>query len=153
VPQGFFEAKKNKSMEACMNIKITKFKSLNSFIKFLDKKYGKLIDFDVCFHERAMMDKEFLHVSKLEVYKEKRRRGVGTQFMLDICRYADYSKLWVRLTPVPMGEEMDQKRLDNFYRKFGFRFMAESKTMHRRPRTEFDENLNTRCTIKRTPTE
>jgi GNAT superfamily N-acetyltransferase len=132
-----------------MIVKITKFKSLNSFIKFLEKKYSKHIDFNINHHEIGKTTKEFLHLSKLEVCQEKRRRGVGTQFMLDLCMYADHKRFWIRLTPVPLSEEITQKRLDSFYRKFGFKFMSESKTMHRRPKDECDSALNTKCVVKK----
>ena len=107
------------------------------------------MDFEVNYHEKTKTDKDYLHLSKIEVGKEDRRRGIGTQFMLDLCKYANYKKLWIRLTPVPLGEEITQKRLDSFYRKFGFKFMSECKTMHRRPKEENNFTLNNKCILKK----
>jgi len=132
-----------------MIVQIKKFKTLDSFEKFLIRKYSKHVDFYINLHDENKNSREFVHLIKLEVHKEKRRCGIGTQFMSDLCSYANHKKFWIRLSPVPLSEEITQKRLDSFYRKFGFKFMSESKTMHRRPKDEYNSALNTKCVVKK----
>lgn len=60
-----------------------------------------------------------LKVHSLEVPKELRRRGIGSRFMKGVGNYADKQKQRTVLSP--SADKGYKKKLDTFYRSFGFK--------------------------------
>ena len=117
-----------------MKIMIQHISSFQDFNAFMMKKYGKLIDFDIKRFPESETEEANVYLYRVKVVKNKRRRGLGTQFMGDLCLYADFEKISLRLTPKPLDDEVTQNRLEKFYRRFGFRKMCKSEVMKRLPK-------------------
>lgn len=63
--------------------------------------------------------KNFLYLAKLEVPKDKRRKGLGTEAMMELVRLATEYGYPVELTPTSeWGTPV--KALKRFYKKVGF---------------------------------
>lgn len=53
---------------------------------------------------------------------ESNDNGAGTEFMKDLCKYADNNKRIITLSPIDIFVgKSNYKRLIEFYKKFGFR--------------------------------
>ncbi len=114
-----------------LKLKLGKIKTFAQFEKLLEKKYEKTIEFTLSLDE----DPIHLSLDRLEVFQKKRRQGIGTKFMTDLCAYADYNGYRVELMPVPLSSEIERNRLDGFYHKFGFKYRKKQRTtMIRCPR-------------------
>lgn len=98
------------------------------------KKYSKIIDFDINRHAKNDTEEEHIYLYRLVINKEERRKGLGTQFMKDLCTYADLENIHLRLTPIPLDDEINKDRLKRFYRNFGFKKMRDCETMKRPPK-------------------
>ena len=87
----------------------------------------------------------------LRVDKDKRKQGLGTAFMEDLCRKADSlgKTIELNLGDRESGETTSKNRLIEFYKRFGFvRNFGRTKDyrlscqMYRRPRSKQAFNLN-----------
>lgn len=116
-----------------MRIMIQNISSFKDFNAFMMKKYKKIIDFDINRYDKSETEEEHVYLYRLKILKSKRRKGIGTQFMKDLCSYADSERISLRLTPVPLDDEIEQKRLEGFYKKFGFKTLRNCGTMRRLP--------------------
>lgn len=80
-------------------------------------------------------------LSKVVVPKNQRQAGLGTEFMTEVCEYADATGRRVELSPSPdFGGS--KTRLVEFYKRFGFvenkgrnRDFEVSESMYRLPDT------------------
>jgi GNAT superfamily N-acetyltransferase len=61
-----------------------------------------------------------LFLSDLYIKPEFRGQGIGTKIMTDIIKFADGLNLPIVLIPEPDEDNMTQKQLITFYKKFGF---------------------------------
>ena len=111
---------------------ISAFKDFNSF---MTKKYGNKIDFDIERHKKEDDCEEHVYLYRIFIEKNKRRKNIGSQFMRDLCCYADCEKIQIKLTPLPLDDEITQDRLENFYKKFGFQPNKKEGSMIRTPTT------------------
>ena len=75
------------------------------------------------------------------VDKDKRKEGLGTQFMTDLCNYADHLGLQIRLSPSADFGATSVTRLKEFYKRFGFvenkgknKDFTFTQTMYRNPK-------------------
>jgi len=61
-------------------------------------------------------------LSALRVPKENRKQGMGTEFMTELCNYADRMKkqIILNLGEKESGETTSKGRLIEFYKRFGF---------------------------------
>ena len=116
-----------------MRIMIQHISSFQDFNAFMMKKYKKFIDFDINRFPKSKDEEANVYLYRIEVLKSRRRKGIGTQFMKDLCSYADFERIHLRLTPIPLDDEIEQGRLNRFYRKFGFRKLPKCETMRRAP--------------------
>ena len=87
-----------------------------------------------------------LNLSKIEVPKEQRNSGIGTNVMNQIINYADSTGNKVTLTPSTDFGASSVSRLKDFYNKFGFvenkgknKDFSTRETMYRNPQ----DNKNT----------
>jgi GNAT superfamily N-acetyltransferase len=69
------------------------------------------LDYEVIEYE------EFFELDSLVVDKEHRNQGMGSEFMIELIKYADDRNKLITLSS--LGE--NQIKLENFYRKFGFK--------------------------------
>jgi len=95
------------------------------------KKYGKIIDFDMSRFPLSKIEEAHIYLYKIKVVKDKRRKGIGSQFMKDLCAYADFEKIPIQLTPNPLDDEINQKRLITFYKRFKFKKIRGVEVMRR----------------------
>ena len=115
-----------------MKIRISSLRNINSFRKFLNTKYKKDICFIINKYEKTKTEIKHLYLNKIQVKLEKRRLGYGTNFMTDLCAYADFLQLPIKLYPMPLGDEIKKMRLNRFYKKFGFEFVGKDHEMMRK---------------------
>lgn len=61
-------------------------------------------------------------LSTLRVPKDKRKQGMGTSFMTELCDYADRTNKQIELNlgDKQAGETTSKNRLIEFYKRFGF---------------------------------
>lgn len=62
-----------------------------------------------------------IYLSQLEVPKSSRKEGLGTQFMKELIDLADKNKQTILLTPSKDLGATSVSRLEDFYRRFGFK--------------------------------
>lgn len=62
----------------------------------------------------------YLELGKIEIPKNQRSSGIGSKVMQEIIDFADREKKDIRLTPSTDFGATSVKRLEKFYRKFGF---------------------------------
>lgn len=119
-----------------LKLRLDKTKTIDELEKFFEKKFGANISYSFSLRSSHSGHKKCFALKTLEVAEKKRRMGYGTKFMLDICAYADYNDLRIELLPVPLDKEIELKRLERFYRRFGFRYVKKSSsTMFRNPKS------------------
>ena len=93
-------------------------KSLNTFLnegyvmQDLEKELGIVLD--------LWDNGDYLELGKIEIPKSKRGSGVGTEAMERIIELADKEGKDIRLTPSTDFGATSVKRLEKFYRSFGF---------------------------------
>lgn len=93
-------------------------KSLNTFLnegyvmQDLEKELGIVLD--------LWDNGDYLELGKIEVPKKLRGTGVGTEVMQKIIDRADAEGKDIRLTPSTDFGATSVKRLEKFYRSFGF---------------------------------
>jgi hypothetical protein len=58
-------------------------------------------------------------LSKIVIEKESRNFGIGSEVMSKLCQFADQNNLPIALTP-SSDFGGSKKRLETFYKKFGF---------------------------------
>lgn len=66
----------------------------------------------------------YIKLNLIEVPKETRKTGVGSQAMMELCRLADKAKLRITLSPAlkdPRHGTTSRSRLIEFYKRFGFK--------------------------------
>lgn len=61
-----------------------------------------------------------LHLSRIEIQKNRRGRGLGTKAMEDLIHLADQYKMLTTLSPSTDFGASSKERLKRFYRRFGF---------------------------------
>jgi GNAT superfamily N-acetyltransferase len=61
-----------------------------------------------------------LHLSRIEVRKDLRGRGLGTRAMEDLVGLADHYGMLMTLSPATDFGATSKERLRRFYRRFGF---------------------------------
>jgi len=116
----------------------------DNFRKQLLQQFGDAIE-TLYFHISSQRD--VLHLDNIEIKKEFRGRGIGSQIMDQLKKFADENELIVRLSPEP--EPRYKKKLDQFYKRHGFVYNRGRKkdyrlssiygpTMIRRPIKEED---------------
>ncbi len=73
-------------------------------------------------------------VTRLNVPKELRKRGIGTSIMNEITSDADKDGIVLKIEPSPYPDsDMSRKQLVNYYKKFGFKFISYDDYMVREP--------------------
>lgn len=65
-------------------------------------------------------DRRNLHLSRIEIGKELRGRGLGTKAMEDLIHLADQYGMLTTLSPSTDFGASSKERLKRFYRRFGF---------------------------------
>jgi len=87
--------------------------------------------------------KGIIELHSLNVPKDMRKQGIGTNFMTELCGYADRTKkeIHLNLASRESGETTSKNRLIEFYKRFGFvRNFGRTKDfriscqMYRRPK-------------------
>ena len=86
--------------------------SLNEFEKYLEEKYNSKVELGDY--------KKYIYLSRIEVDKETRGLGIGSEIMSEIIDYADYNDKKITLTPSTDYGASSVARLKDFYKKFGF---------------------------------
>ena len=84
------------------------------FGKQLEKKYNVEIDL------LGSLNKGDITLSKMVVPKDNRKKKVGTDVLNEIINYADRNNKRIVLTPSTNFGATSIKRLNNFYKQFGF---------------------------------
>lgn len=64
--------------------------------------------------------RENLHLSRIEIEKGRRGKGLGTKAMEDLTHLADQYGLLMTLSPSTDFGASSKERLKRFYRRFGF---------------------------------
>lgn len=86
--------------------------SLNEFEKYLEEKYNSKVELGDY--------KKYIYLSRIEVDKETRGLGIGSEIMSEIINYADYNDKKITLTPSTDYGASSVARLKDFYKNFGF---------------------------------
>jgi GNAT superfamily N-acetyltransferase len=86
--------------------------SLNEFEEYLEEKYNSKIELGDY--------KKYIYLGRIEVDKETRGLGIGSEIMSEIIDYADYNDKKITLTPSTDYGASSVARLKDFYKKFGF---------------------------------
>lgn len=87
--------------------------NVKDFEKYLENKYG--IELFISYSKIT----KFLDLDKIVVNKNERNQGIGSKVMKEICDYCDKNEIIICLTPSSdFGGNV--KRLNDFYKKFGF---------------------------------
>ena len=95
----------------------------------IPEKEMDTLDQIVSKHEKLGLDiyvydngKGTITLGNLRVPKENRKEGMGSNFMKDICNYADRTKkdIELNLEEKTPGETTSKNRLIDFYKRFGF---------------------------------
>lgn len=86
--------------------------SINNFEEYLEKKYNSKVELGDY--------KKYIYLSRIEVPKEIRDLGIGSEIMSEIIDYADYNDKKITLTPSTDYGATSISRLKEFYKKFGF---------------------------------
>ena len=70
-----------------------------------------------------------IFLEKFIIHENKRGLGHGSNFMNDLCFFADKNKKIITLIP---SEELGTsiKTLESFYKRFGFRYCIETYNNH-----------------------
>jgi predicted GNAT family acetyltransferase len=84
------------------------------FGKQLEQKYGVRVDL------LGRLDKGDLTLSRIEVPKGQREKGIGTKVMEEIIKYADENGKRIVLSPTKEFGATSVDRLRAFYKGFGF---------------------------------
>jgi predicted GNAT family N-acyltransferase len=126
-----------------MRVMIKNISSFKDFESFMMKKYSKLIDFDISLYSKSKEEEEHIYLFRIKIVKNKRRKGIGTQFMNDLCSYANFKNIHIRLTPIALDDEINQKRLEQFYKKFGFKKIYKIDTMRKAPMKSDNKSIKT----------
>lgn len=95
----------------------TKEQQLKRFEKKLEQQYGIELTLLPRFQHDAFVLNEII------VSPQNRKRGVGTEAMNDIVKYADDNKFTIVLTPdntIGGGKKIPKSKLIKFYKNFGF---------------------------------
>ena len=87
-----------------------------------------------------------VNLNKIEVPRDQRQQGLGSQIMEDIARYADQTGQRVLLSPDTSFGGTSTNRLKRFYKRFGFvenkgqnKDFTTQEAMYREPDAEGDE--------------
>lgn len=81
----------------------------------------KGVDLEVRQVSSSMLsDRKIIRLSRIEVAKNDRKRGFGTQAMEDLIKYADETGTTIALSPVTDFGASSVGRLTKFYKRFGF---------------------------------
>jgi DNA polymerase III sliding clamp (beta) subunit (PCNA family)/GNAT superfamily N-acetyltransferase len=86
--------------------------SVNEFEEYLEKKYNSKVELGDY--------KKYIYLSRIDVPKEIRNLGIGSEIMSEIIDYADYNDKKITLTPSTDYGATSISRLKEFYKKFGF---------------------------------
>lgn len=69
---------------------------------------------------------DYLYLASLSVKDSEQRKGYGTSFMKDLCKFADDEGLDIELSPSESADDPEYcQRLVSFYEKFGFNVTSE----------------------------
>jgi len=68
------------------------------------------------------------------VPRKKRGNGIAKKAMSILCRFADKNNIVLRGFALAMDKYTDQKRLESFYRSFGFKI--KNRRMLRKPKSK-----------------
>lgn len=100
------------------------------FIQWLNEAYELLTDLSNeikskygLTHLRLEKKDNDLIIDMIEVPKDKRKQGIGTKVLEEICEYADKNGLRILLTTGvkdPYHGTTSMERLKKFYKRFGF---------------------------------
>ncbi len=85
---------------------------MNNLYKILKEKYP---DVKIVLIE----DPKHIHIDSIEVPKKDRNKGIGTNILKIIVKYAREHNKTSSL--IPSHQESDRDRLEQFYRRFGFK--------------------------------
>lgn len=92
------------------------FEMLTDLSNELKTKYGLT-------HLRLEKKNNDLIIDMIEVPKDKRKQGIGSKVLTEICEYADKNNLRILLTTGvrdPYHGTTSMERLKKFYKRFGF---------------------------------
>lgn len=89
----------------------------------------------------VMFGRGYVRPHHIRIDKSSRGEGLGTSFMTDLCKFSDYHKLQIRLSPSKDFGATSVPRLIEFYKRFGFvenkgknKDYQFSETMYRIPK-------------------
>jgi ribosomal protein S18 acetylase RimI-like enzyme len=95
-------------------------KSLDSIVGKWEK-LGVAIDaFDYRNKKNTRIPRQLLSINRIEVDRDKRKRGLGTMAMHDLTDFADENGLRIELSPDDSLGATSKGRLKEFYKRFGF---------------------------------
>lgn len=122
---------------------------MKSFKHFLSesipKHYGTIIKFREHWNKKGVQNStvetaSYIRPQDIKIEPSEQGKGLGTAFMEDLCKYADWSDLQIRLSPSDAHGASSISRLVNFYKRFGFvenkgknKNLSFSETMYRNP--------------------
>ena len=123
------------------------------FSKEIENKYGVIVDL------MGKSDKGDLTLSRIEVPKDERSKGIGSKAMEDIIKYADDNGRRIVLTPSTDFGGTSVNRLKEFYKKFGFvenkgsnKDFSTKESMYREPKQSLKETPETKSITPNTET-